>query len=219
VANSTDELALNHAMKHFEIHAAQRLTAFNFFIVISGAILAAIATILQKPDKFGWAGIFLGLLLVLLSYIFWKLDRRTKFLIKHSETAIKQFEIDNLKKEFQVFSNESAETHSHRQNHNYINRMFSYSEAFGLLFIGSGIMGFAGAITIILLPTDLSQSQKKKNSTSEVQQKALEEELKSRKAHSPVAPVTPVKIAPTADSNQQTLKADDLDAARQKNGS
>ena len=55
MATGIDELALNHAMKHFEIHAAQRLTAFNFFIVISGAILAAIATILQKPDKFGWA--------------------------------------------------------------------------------------------------------------------------------------------------------------------
>ena len=94
--------------------------------------------------------------------------------------------------------------------------MFSYSEAFGLLFIVSGIMGFAGAVTIIMLPTDLSQAQKKKNSTGEVHRQAKEKALKSRKTHSPV---TPVKITPTADSNQQTLKADDLDAARQKNGS
>ena len=65
-----DETALNHATKHFEIHAAQRLTAFNFFIVISGAILAAIAASLQKPDEFGLPGAALSLLLVALSFIF-----------------------------------------------------------------------------------------------------------------------------------------------------
>lgn len=152
MSENAEDTALNHATKHFEIHAAQRLTAFNFFIVISGAILAAIAASIQKPEEFALPGAALGVLLAILSAIFWKLDRRTRFLIKHSESAIKKYEAKHLDPEFRVFSNEECETEDHRKSHKFSKRMFSYSEVFGLLFLGSGLLGMAGAIVLTFSP-------------------------------------------------------------------
>lgn len=156
MSESAENIALSHATKHFEIHAAQRLTAFNFFIVISGAILAAIAASIQRPNEFALPGAALSALLVILSAVFWKLDSRTKFLIKHSEAAIKNYEREHLDPKFRVFSNEELETDEHRKRHKFIRRMFSYTEVFGLLFFGSGLLGIVGAIALTFSPQILS---------------------------------------------------------------
>ena len=67
------EKILESNLKYFEIHAAQRLTVFNFYIALSGTILAGIAAISQGSARFAFAGAVLGLLLAAISFVFLKL--------------------------------------------------------------------------------------------------------------------------------------------------
>lgn len=218
MSEKAEETALTHATKHFEIHAAQRLTAFNFFIVISGAILAAMAASLQKPDVLAIPGTALGILLVVLSAIFWKLDRRTKFLIKHSESAIKHFERNNLPSEFRVFCNEELETEAHREENKNLTRMFSYSEVFGLLFAGSGLLGMAGAITLTLSPEILSSRSERTPKDSEVAQPVAIELEKTARPVGP-EPEMPVDLGASVRPKMQISKDVDLAEGHQQSGS
>ena len=80
------------AWDYFQMHGTQRLTTFNFYIVISSFITAAMFSTFQKDYQAPYIGIILGLLVILLSLIFWKLDIRNSHLIKGAETALKFFE-------------------------------------------------------------------------------------------------------------------------------
>lgn len=64
----------------------------SFFLFASGAIAAGLAATLQGTPRFSSLGIALGALLMLVSFIFWKLDQRVSFLIKHAEQALAETE-------------------------------------------------------------------------------------------------------------------------------
>ncbi|WP_171292645.1 hypothetical protein [Acinetobacter baumannii] len=51
-----------------------------------------IGVILQTSKNFSFVGIFLSILSINVSIIFWKLDQRTSFLIKQSEAVFKRLE-------------------------------------------------------------------------------------------------------------------------------
>ena len=84
--------ALEHAWSYFQLHATQRITVFNYFVVFSGVLATGLATAVQANPRLAAVGIVLGLLLSLLSFLFWKLDQRASFLIKHAEELIKTLE-------------------------------------------------------------------------------------------------------------------------------
>lgn len=79
------------AWDYFEIVAAQRLTVLNFYIAIASVIASIQFTILQST-QFSRAGAFLGILLVFLSYVFWKWDKRSSDMIKVAEETLRFFE-------------------------------------------------------------------------------------------------------------------------------
>ena len=81
------------AWKYFEIHAEQRLKLFQFYITICTALLAAgaLAARLEGPNILL---AIVGVFSVLISLIFWRLDARTKILVKIGENALKT--LDNL---------------------------------------------------------------------------------------------------------------------------
>jgi hypothetical protein len=82
------ESALEHAWRYFELHANQRMTVFNFFLVLAGLAAAGLAAAVQGSPRFAVLGIVWGLLLALVSFVFWKLDQRASFFIKLAEAAI-----------------------------------------------------------------------------------------------------------------------------------
>ena len=79
------EKEFDHAWRYFELHANQRMTVFNFFLVLVGLVAAGIATSRQGAQTLALLGVFLGLLLAFFSFIFWKLDQRVCFLMKQAE--------------------------------------------------------------------------------------------------------------------------------------
>ncbi len=80
-----------YAWSYFSVHADQRLKTFNFYAVLSTAMVAGILAI-AKEAKNPAVAAPLAFLLAFLSFIFWKLDQRNRQLVKHGENALKHLE-------------------------------------------------------------------------------------------------------------------------------
>ena len=82
----------DRAWQAFAAHAGQRLTTFNFYLVLSSLLITAMAATFQKDFRLPYLGAVVGALLAFMSYLFWRLDKRNRELIKLSESALKHFE-------------------------------------------------------------------------------------------------------------------------------
>lgn len=129
--------ALEHAWRYFQLHANQRITVFNYFIVLSGILATGLASAIQASPRLAAVGVVLGLLLSLLSFVFWKLDQRTSFLIKHAEQLIKAVEPAVAT----LFQEEVAKTEDARKTKG----LWTYGRAFRVIFLVMGLVGIAGA--------------------------------------------------------------------------
>ena len=68
------------------------MSTFNFFIILAALLTTGLAGTFVKEFEWDVVGVFLGSGLVIISFAFWKLDQRVRFLIKHAENALKAFE-------------------------------------------------------------------------------------------------------------------------------
>src|SRR5580704_16155126 len=57
----TTQVMLEHAWRYFALHANQRMSLFNFFLVLAGLISAGLAACLQRTGSFQLLGVALGL--------------------------------------------------------------------------------------------------------------------------------------------------------------
>jgi hypothetical protein len=140
------------AWDFFQMQTSQRLTTFNFYIVISSLITTGLTATLKGNQNpivvFG-----LGLALILLSGTFWKLDQRNRDLIHSAEDALKFFEgisqlPDNegvphvakrfLREEYDTQRKVARRTWRLWRNH------YKYSECFGAVFCSFSVVGFIG---------------------------------------------------------------------------
>ncbi len=134
----SDEKALDHAWAYFALHAAQRITVFNYFVVFAGILCTGLAATVQAPNRLAFVGIALGLLLSMLSFLFWKLDERTSFLVKHAEDTIKALEPTIAA----VVTTEVNKTTAAETN----DGLWTYGQVFRTIFWAMGIVGIAGAL-------------------------------------------------------------------------
>jgi hypothetical protein len=160
ISKQQSEKAFDHAWKYFEIHAAQRMSIFNFFIILFGSVSAALAATLESSNKFPIVGIIFGLLLVVLSFVFWKLDRRTSFLIKLAESVLISVEEEELPEKLQLFRSEPQKTKLLLKKPAFW-KMWTYSEVFRSIYLVAALVGCAGtavSISTLLGVADLSHS-------------------------------------------------------------
>lgn len=80
--------ALDHVWRYFALHAQQRISVFNFFIVLSGILATGIGAGFQAGKPMAPVVAILGALLALFSFAFYKMDRRGSELVKLAETAL-----------------------------------------------------------------------------------------------------------------------------------
>lgn len=80
--------ARTYAWGYFALHADQRMKLFNFFLILSGLILAAFPAV-RGMAAGAKAVALLPLLLVLTAFIFWRLEKRTRRLVKNGEDALR----------------------------------------------------------------------------------------------------------------------------------
>jgi hypothetical protein len=148
------------AWAYFALHAQQRLTTLNFYLLLASALTAATVASFQKDFRFPLLRVFAGLLLALLSFVFWRLDLRNRLLIKNAEAALCAYELqgkpDDWRSELSaelLFSNERRNARRRKERQRWWGRFCpnSYSEAFELLFSAFFLTGLLSAISALLL--------------------------------------------------------------------
>lgn len=155
---STEDLqekSLEHAWRYFELHANQRMTVFNFFLVLSGLVAAGVATSLQGAQELSFLGITLGLLLAFVSFIFWKLDQRVSFLMKRAESALAIVEVALSIESTRLFRNEPELTTASRASKNAWSRHWTYGQSFRATFWAIGTFGVLAALLSALRLLDV----------------------------------------------------------------
>ena len=139
------------AWKYFILHAEQRLKLFQFYITISTALLGGGFLIIRLGDA-QWILIIFGLFSSFVSFIFWKLDIRTRNLVKLGEEALKTMdkshEIPDLEdgpSPLKLFERDEFLVKKHSGSFR-LNGHFSYRRCFEWVFLTGGSLGFLGAI-------------------------------------------------------------------------
>jgi hypothetical protein len=110
--------AWDYSWNYFSVHAEQRLKTFNFYLILSAAIAAVVATMCRTTQLMPAGGVLLLCSFPLLGLIFWRLDVRNRELVKHGEAAIKHLEglmpfsngSDNLPHVLKIMTREEAVT-------------------------------------------------------------------------------------------------------------
>ncbi|OHB77268.1 MAG: hypothetical protein A2Z25_14320 [Planctomycetes bacterium RBG_16_55_9] len=150
---------IEYAWNYFQLHAGQRMSLFNFFVVISALLTGGLATSIRNDNEFEHAiiRILLGVGLMITSFVFWKLDQRVRYLIKHAENALKKMEhcflIENesqdnssalfLAEEEQTVKFPRAQLWKFWEWHMY------YSKCFGVVYITFAAIGFLGVVLAV----------------------------------------------------------------------
>lgn len=80
-----------YAWNYFALHAGQRMSGFHFFLVVAGLILGAMSAV-EKLGIEGNVTAILPLSVTFLAFVFWRMDRRTRMLVKNAESALKMLE-------------------------------------------------------------------------------------------------------------------------------
>jgi len=85
-----EKAALDHAWDWFSLHATQRMQAMNFFLVATAFLSASFVTAAKEKVHVLAGGV--AVLAIFLSYLFYRMERRIRTLIKAAEHAIEPLE-------------------------------------------------------------------------------------------------------------------------------
>jgi hypothetical protein len=141
------------AWSYYQVHAEQRLIAANFYISIASVLAGALFAVLQSASTVR-VGALLGVLLIVLSYVFWKWDRRTSDLIKIAEDALKYFEgqsaVNSASEEphvTRIFQREAYLTTRKRKKRSifFWQNYYTYRTCLNLIFVSFALAGAIGA--------------------------------------------------------------------------
>jgi len=147
----------DYVWAYFELHANQRMNSFNFFVVIAALLTTGLAGTLHKEFQYHSVGIFLSLSLTFIAFIFWKLDQRVRFLIKHAEEALREIEKQYLNETSVTREDQGTlfAVELQKTENLFLKKglwpwkwHLSYSDCFGLVFLVFGALGlFAAMVT------------------------------------------------------------------------
>ncbi len=146
----------DYAWNYFELHAEQRLKAFQFYISLSTALVGGFVILIRYNNTSKWMAV-LGMLLAFLSFIFWKLDERTKSLVHNAEEALKYLDgqqnlsdIEGVPHPLRVFSRDDHIT-SQAALYPPWSGHFSYSRCFRWIYIVFALSGAVSSIWCLLI--------------------------------------------------------------------
>lgn len=147
---------LDYSWKYFSLHADQRLRTFNFFLILAAVLVGGSLTALNELPR---VAAVLGFYTLLpFSFVFWKLDQRTRELVKHGEAALKAIEEEIISRQsmgdrLSIFTSEERLTASTKDAHSWWkiwSLPLSYSDCFGLVFLMVGLLGFVmGSVSLV----------------------------------------------------------------------
>jgi hypothetical protein len=148
------------AWDFFALQAGQRLTTFNFYIAIASLLSTGLVASFTSHVDIPVLGVLLGSLLMLFSFIFWKLDQRNRSLIKGAERTLKYFEgqsslagLPGTPHVAQRFTLEDSERQSAKAArcpwHPWANT-YSYYDCFRMVFWAFALVGLLGMLGAVV---------------------------------------------------------------------
>jgi hypothetical protein len=151
-----EQMFRNYAWAYFAFHAEQRMKTFNFFLVGAGILATAIATLVRAGGNPLWV-CPLGLLLTCLSFIFWKLDRRNRALVKNGEAALKHLDsllelpkLDDGPHVLKIFDRDDHYSEKMSQL-SILQSHFSYTKCLEIVFALFALLGIYFAFGVFIL--------------------------------------------------------------------
>jgi hypothetical protein len=141
--SDAEQAAISHAWDYFAFHAQQRQTVFNFFLILIGASVAAYASTLAKADgSHDYFHSVLGLLVVVSSFLFWRLDKRNSRLVKLAEDPLKKFE-NRLTERTQIADMTILSRADTKIESGILSNFESFSQIYRMVFMLAGAGGLA----------------------------------------------------------------------------
>ncbi|HEY1192472.1 MAG TPA: hypothetical protein VGE74_32915 [Gemmata sp.] len=146
--NSFREDLRKYALEYFKVHADQRMKMFNFYILLILAMVAGLITLLKESPSIPVARSAVSLLVVFISFIFKKLDDRTRTLVKHSERALMLLEQDGRlpdtpegePHQAKLFTREAFDIRRARAGEQ-VDGELTYTQCFRAVFFTFGLVG------------------------------------------------------------------------------
>lgn len=143
---SVESEVRNHCWNYFALHAQQRMSAFQFFITLETALMGAVLLILQAKTQFAdsyWT-VLIGPMITVLAFVFWKIDQRTRDLIKAAEESLKEIEkffsqSTTIATKFPFLSDE--QTKGYLSTFPLLQGRLTYSKSFGVVFFVCAFFG------------------------------------------------------------------------------
>lgn len=149
-----------HAWDYFRHHACQRTTVFHFYLVVCALLTAAYFRTLGSPSTVG-PRVVLGLAMVFLSFIFYKLDQRNAGMVEIGEKGLKALEsslvledLGGFPDDVCVFSIEEKQTADAEDQGEFWSLMknhYGHRECFRLIFQVVAALGALGVIHAVLV--------------------------------------------------------------------
>ncbi len=130
------------------------MASFNFFVVIAALLTTGLVGTLKSDFQLHVVGAPLGVGLAVIAFVFWKMDQRVQYLIKHAETALKEIEAnwptDGGGPSISLFRSEEEKTDSARKAGPWpLHWHLSYANCFGAVYLVFGLLGLGGAVAAI----------------------------------------------------------------------
>ena len=146
----------NYAWLYFSLHATQRLQSFQFFVTLVTALIAGFAALTKLDSIYKWLST-IWFFISFLSFVFWKLECRTKELVKNGEEALKYLDrlhqlgdINGAPHCLRIFDRDEFITRG-RKKFPLFTGHFSYSRCFNFVFASFGIGGLVCGMTCLLI--------------------------------------------------------------------
>ncbi|MGE0567310.1 MAG: hypothetical protein AB7O73_05120 [Bacteroidia bacterium] len=173
----TDKEALDIAWKYFQQHAQQRYTYLNYFVVFSAFLTTGLVTTFQPDFRAHYIGIGLSIMQIFVAIIFWKIDQRNKFLTKHSENAIKEFESKytfsaDYSDAIKIFSTEDSLSKIHNLSKKFPFKQITHGSSFKIIFVVFFTIGVAG--TTISIVAQLTNKERKSDEKLDITIKKMD---------------------------------------------
>jgi hypothetical protein len=138
------ETMINHSWRYFELHATQRISLIRYYIGIYSLYISACGymlfhdAFLNSNDKYI---IFaLSILILIITTIFYLLDRRNRDLIHLAEESLRQYEFEmGFQNPHNIFTLEDVVSRQESK--------FRHTHCFNALFL----VGIISALTLLML--------------------------------------------------------------------
>jgi hypothetical protein len=147
----SEQFLRKQAWDYFTTHASQRISTFNFYIVLSSLTATTYAAAWKQDSNLQEMRGLIAFLLCLFAFVFWKLDQRNRVLIRNAERALVRFEAAaEGDPELKVFTNEMIHTHKSRCSRFgwkwvlFWQLQLSYSDCFNTVFLVFACIGLVG---------------------------------------------------------------------------